>query len=348
MRIVKDRTPKSPGSFGLELSRLSRPPVRLCIRVSSRRTGKDGAVSSDHITAYLAAEGFERQLADELRLAGVVVTSRNDRLLITAGPAVTSAWSANIWVNAELIEVESIGAAARELKARQRNWAAYAPQHHGRAQLIVDKLPHVSAKPLPFGTPAPTAPLGSFTLLSPNLLLAAGSCTSPFPNGEARFEEDREGPPNRAYLKLWEALTLLRRFPTAGERCIDLGASPGGWTWSLAQLGATVLAVDKAPLDPKVDRLRKVTWLGESAFGLHPSAHRTDWLFSDIIAYPTRLLALVERWIAAGTVANIVCTIKLQGDTDHETVRTFQGIDGGRVVHLHHNKHELTLLWSRP
>jgi 23S rRNA (cytidine2498-2'-O)-methyltransferase len=316
-------------------------------RVSIRRTDKDGAVSSDHITAYLAAEGFERQLADELRLAGAVVTSRHDRLLVTDGPAVASAWSANTWFNAELIEVESIGDAARVLKARQRNWVAYAPQHHGRAQLIVDKLPHVSAKPLPFGTPAPTAPLGSFTLLTPNLLLAAGSCSSPFPNGEARFEEDREGPPNRAYQKLWEALALLRRFPTAGERCIDLGASPGGWTWSLAQLGATVLAVDKAPLDPKIDRLRNVTWLGESAFGLDPAAHRADWLFSDIIAYPTRLLALVERWIAAGTVANIVCTIKLQGDTDHDTVRAFQAIAGGRVLHLHQNKHELTLLWSR-
>jgi 23S rRNA (cytidine2498-2'-O)-methyltransferase len=348
MRIVKDRTPKSLGSFGLELSRFRCQPYRTCKRVLLRGTGKDGAVSSDNITAYLAAEGFERQLADELQLAGAVVTSRHDRLFVTAGQAVASAWSANTWLNAELIEVESIGAAARVLKATQRNWAAYAPQHHGRAQLIVDKLPHVSAKPLPFGTPAPTAPLGSFTLLTPNLLLAAGSCTSPFPNGEARFEEDREGPPNRAYLKLWEALALLGRFPIAGERCIDLGASPGGWTWSLAELGAAVLAVDKAPLDPKVDRLRNVSWLGESAFGLDAAVHPADWLFSDIIAYPTRLLALVERWIAAGTVANIVCTIKLQGDTDHETVRAFQSIVGGRVFHLHHNKHELTFLWPRP
>jgi 23S rRNA (cytidine2498-2'-O)-methyltransferase len=304
-------------------------------------------VSFKPMTAYLAAEGFERQLVDELRLAGATVTSRHDRLLITEGAAIPSAWSANTWLHAELVDVESIGAAARALKERQRNWAAYAPEHHGRAQLIVDKLPHVSAKPLPFGAPAPTAPLGSFTLLTPNLLLAAGECTSPFPNGEARFEEDREGPPNRAYLKLWEALALMRRFPGTGEKCIDLGASPGGWTWSLAQRGATVLAVDKAPLDPKVDRLRNVTWLGESAFGLDPGAHTADWLFSDVIAYPTRLLALVERWIAAGTVGNIVCTIKLQGETDHDTVRAFAAIVGGHVRHLHHNKHELTFLWSR-
>ena len=300
------------------------------------------------MTAYLAAEGFEGQLRDELALAHTTLTSKHDRLVVTSGDAVPSAWAANIWHGAEVVEVASIGAAARELKERQRNWAAYSPLHNGRTQLIVEKLPFVSAKPLPFGTPAPTAPLGSFTLLTPNLMLLAPSCSSPFPNGEARFEEDREGPPNRAYLKLWESLALLRRFPAAGERCIDLGASPGGWTWSLAQLGAEVLAVDKAPLDPKVDHLRNVTWLGESAFGLDPHAHHCDWLFSDIIAYPARLLTLVQRWIAAGTVANIVCTIKLQGDTDHDTVQAFQAIPGATVVHLHHNKHELTLLWTAP
>jgi 23S rRNA (cytidine2498-2'-O)-methyltransferase len=310
--------------------------------------GKDDHVENEPVTGYLAAEGFEQQLADELKLAGVKVTSQHGSLMLAAGASVASAWAANIWRNAELIEIESIGDAARALKSRQRNWAMYAPLHHGRAQLIVDKLPHVSAKPLAFGNPAPTAPLGSFTLLTPNLMLAAASCSSPFPNGEARFEEDREGPPNRAYLKLWEALALLRRFPVAGERCIDLGASPGGWTWSLAQLGATVLAVDKAPLDAKVDRLRNVTWLGESAFGLDPTAHRADWMFSDIIAYPTRLLALVGRWIAADAVSTIVCTIKLQGETDHDTVRAFASIEGGLVIHLHHNKHELTFLWTRP
>ena len=47
------------------------------------------------------------------------------------------------------------------------------------------------------------------TLLDANTLLAATRCTSAFPNGEVAFVEDSETPPNRAYLKLWEALTLL-------------------------------------------------------------------------------------------------------------------------------------------
>ena len=130
----------------------------------------------------------------------------------------------------------------------------YAPLHHRRAALIQERLPHVSAKPIVFPAAAPTAPLGSWTLLAPDRLLAAAQCSSPFPNGEVQFVEDKTGPPNRAYLKLWEALVRLRRWPQPGERCLDLGASPGGWTWVLAKLGANVIAIDKAPLDPRIAR----------------------------------------------------------------------------------------------
>ena len=70
-----------------------------------------------------------------------------------------------------------------------------------------------------------------------------------------------------------------------------------------------------------------------------------DWLFSDVICYPARLLALVERWLAAGLVRNFVCTLKFQGETDMATAQRFAAIPGGHLIHLHHNKHELT--WIR-
>jgi 23S rRNA (cytidine2498-2'-O)-methyltransferase len=70
-----------------------------------------------------------------------------------------------------------------------------------------------------------------------------------------------------------------------------------------------------------------------------------DWLFSDVIAYPDRLLALVRRWIEAGAARHIVCTIKFQGATDHDAADAFAAIPNGRVLHLSHNKHELTFLW---
>jgi 23S rRNA (cytidine2498-2'-O)-methyltransferase len=87
-----------------------------------------------------------------------------------------------------------------------------------------------------------------------------------------------------------------------------------------------------------------VDWRGESAFALEPeSVGAVDWLFSDIVCYPERLLRLVERWRASGLVKNFVCTIKFQGETDHDTAAAFAALPGARVQHLHHNKHELTL-----
>jgi 23S rRNA (cytidine2498-2'-O)-methyltransferase len=86
-----------------------------------------------------------------------------------------------------------------------------------------------------------------------------------------------------------------------------------------------------------------VAWRGASAFALEPaSVGPVDWLFSDIVCYPARLLRLVETWQASGLVKNFVCTLKFQGATDHDSAEAFAAIPGARVQHLHHNKHELT------
>jgi 23S rRNA (cytidine2498-2'-O)-methyltransferase len=300
------------------------------------------------LTGYLAAEGSEADLRAEL--AGRVVTEHG-RLLLAEGEPIAAAWAANIWHAPEEIAIVSIGEAATKLKAMQRNWAAYAPLHHRRAKLISEKLPHVSAKPLRFGQLPPAAPMGSFTLLAPDRLLASASCSSPLPNGEWQFVEDREGPPSRAYLKLWEALTRFAllyggEMPKPGESCLDLGACPGGWTWVLAGLGARVGAVDKAPLAPNVAAMPGVIWRQGSAFALDPRHEpAVDWLCSDVICYPARLLALVKRWIEAGKARRMVCTLKFQGETDHASAAAFAAIPGSTLLHLHHNKHELTWLW---
>lgn len=301
------------------------------------------------LTGYLAAAGFEAELAHELtHLHGAPPVACHGRLMLAEGPPLRPAWAANVWHAPVEMPIASIGEAARGLRALQRNWQLYAVAHHRRAALIADRLPHVSARPLAFPDPPPASPLGSWTLLAPDRLLAAPRCDSPFPNGEAAFVEDREGPPNRAYLKLWEALTRLGVRPAPGSLCLDLGASPGGWSWVLARLGAEVVAVDKAPLDPRVAALPGVRWRQESAFALAPGAFpAVDWLFCDVICYPRRLLALVRRWLEAGRARRFVCTVKFQGETDHEAVAAFAALPG-RLVHLHHNKHELTWLCPAP
>lgn len=291
--------------------------------------------------AYLAAEGFEADLAAELTRRGQ--TPRwHGRLALTDAPPVHAAWALECWTSPVLLPAPSVKAAADALRAIQRNWALLPTLHHRRAALIEARLPPVKARPLAFPEPAPTGHLGGWTMLDATTLLASPGKTSPFVNGTPRFVEDRQGPPSRAYLKLWEALTRLGRHPVPGETCLDLGAAPGGWTWVLAGLGAGVTAVDKSSLDPAVAAMPGVTWLGESAFGLTPRP--VDWLFSDIICYPERLLGLVQRWMAAGA-RNIVCTLKFQGETDHATAESFAAIPGSTLFHAAHNKHELTFAW---
>lgn len=294
------------------------------------------------LTGYLAAEGFLDELLHEVDPA----TEIRGRLVLVEGPPKPAAWAANVWHDPVRIPIASIGEGAKALRAIQRNWALYSTGHYRRARLIESKLPVVTAKPLAFPAPAPSAPLGSWTLLDPGTILATPRCSNPFPHGEARFVEDKAGPPNRAYLKLWEALTLAGRLPRPGERCLDLGASPGGWSWVLAKLGAAVVSVDKAPLDPAVAALPNVSFVRASAFALTPAEiGRIDWLCSDVICYPDRLYRLIETWLGSGLCGNFVCTIKFQGATDHAAQARFAAIPGSRLLHLHHNKHELT--WIR-
>jgi 23S rRNA (cytidine2498-2'-O)-methyltransferase len=300
-------------------------------------------------TGYLAAPGLEPQLLAELG-EGVEV---HDRLVIAPGPRRPAHWAQNVWLRPARIPIRSISDAASKLRSLGRNWAPFTFRDHRRAALIQEALPHVSAKPIAFPAPAPRSPLGSWTLLDRDTVLASAECTSPFPNGEARFVEFKEGPPTRAYLKIWEALTLLGRRPEPGDRCLDAGASPGGWTWALARLGARVLAVDRAPLDPAVAALPGVEAVAGSAFSLRPPRDGPfDWILSDVVCYPERLWEWVKLWLdsslqpSGGRAANFICTVKFQGSEHYGAIRDFASVPGSRLVHLWHNKHELT--WMYP
>lgn len=299
-------------------------------------------------TVYIAANGYTDDLLHELGVAGCSIVEVRERLVLTEGPAMPAAWAQNVWHDAQFIPVTSIGDGAAKLKAIQRNWHLHGTAHHRRAALMQEKLPHVSARPHVFGDPMPTAPLGSWTLWEPGLILASPRCTSPFPDGEVRFAENKVDPPTRAYLKLWEAFTLLGVYPQPGELCLDMGSCPGGWTWVLATLGARVFSVDKAPLARNVETMPNVNVCQGSAFGLDPRhAGAVDWFFSDVICYPDRLLQTVARWLELGECRNFVCTLKFQAETDHETARQFAAIPGSRLMHLSCNKHELTWVLLR-
>jgi len=258
-------------------------------------------------------------------------------------------WQRNCWLKPFRAEFGSINEAAGALRDIQRNWAVLPFTQFRRAALIESKLPPISAKPRPFPWLLGNSPMGAWTLLDKHTMIASAECSSPFPNGVIEFAQDKEGPPSRAYLKLWEALVRLRSWPKEGDLCLDAGASPGGWTWALSRLGAKVLAVDRAPLEPAIAVMPGVEYVRHDAFTLKPEdIGPVDWLFCDVACYPSRLYQWIEKWLESGLCGNFVCTIKMQGDSssiDFETPRRFSAIPGGEVVHLYHNKHELT--WQK-
>lgn len=287
-------------------------------------------------SVYLAPDGFEQELARELG-EGDWLTPR---LLASRHPPRALVWAQDVWLEPRALPIASIADAARQLRGIQRGWSLWPIAEVRRSVLVHEKLPHVSARPRSFPSVPPRTPLGVFGLLDPHTLLLSPRTASPFMHGEARFVEDAR-PPSRAYLKLWEALTVAGRHPGKGQRCVDLGSSPGGWTWALAELGAEVLSVDKAPLDASVAALPGVQVVQGSAFALEPaSVGPVSWLFSDVICYPPRLLAMVRRWLDGGFARHFVCTVKLQGRGD-DTWRLFRELPG-ELRHLSHNKHELT------
>ena len=295
-------------------------------------------------SAFLAPDGFQDQLRKEL---GGVQSCHGRLILTDRPPKQPPLWVQNSWLNPLLIPIQSISDAAKKLKALQRNWSLYSFQLHRRAQLIQEQLPHISCKPLSFPTALPQSPLGSWTLLDRDTVLAASDCSSVFPNGEVHFLEDKKNPPNRAYLKLWEALTLAQEYPCAGQYCIDVGSSPGGWTWVLAKLGAEVLSIDRSPLDDRVSKMQGVDFQKRDAFSLKPeeilkSRERADWLFSDLVCYPEKLFDWVMMWVKSGACDNFICTLKFQGDGDYHMAQKFADIPDSRVLHLFNNKHELT------
>lgn len=298
----------------------------------------------DAVTAYLAPEGLEAQTTHWLKN----IASAHGRLTVAAGKPQFAPFAQNIWLAPEIISFTSIGDAATKLKQIQRNWYPYSFQLHRRTALIQEKLPFVKFKPMNFPAPIPEAPLGSFTLLDDHTMLVSAQCTSRFPNGEPLFVENHIDPPSRAYMKLFEGLTLIERIPRQGERCMELGASPGGWTWVIANTGAEVVAVDRAPLDERLGRRQNITFRAGDAFTMLPDKiGDLDWLFSDVICYPEKLFDFARKWLDSGKCARYFLTLKFQGDTNYDIIEKFAAIPGSRLMHLNANKHELSWYCQR-
>lgn len=292
---------------------------------------------------YLAARGFENELKHELGK----FQDLSDRAFLS-DPRDDLVWPQDVWRDVVKIRFESISQAAKSLKALHKNWVLFSTTKHRRAALIQEQLPKFQTPRITFKTPPVSKPFGCWMLIDDKTLIASTNTQNRAPLGIYEFVEDKIFPPNRAYLKLWEGLTRLKKIPRQGDVCFDLGSSPGGWTWVLQTLGAQVISVDKADLAKNILQLPNIEFRKQSAFSLKPADFKkVDWLCCDVACYPDRLYDFLLPWIESGVCENFVCTLKLQGKTDFEVIEKFKKIPDSRVIHLYHNKHEVTWICGR-
>jgi 23S rRNA (cytidine2498-2'-O)-methyltransferase len=138
---------------------------------------------------------------------------------------------------------------------------------------------------------------------------------SPFPKGEIPVASDKAAP-SRAFAKLIEAELRLGRRIERGQTCVDLGASPGSWSYVALRRGARVIAVDRAPLRADLMRHPRLEFHQGDAFSFQPR-EPVDWLLCDVIAAPQRTIELILDWIRHGRACCFVVTIKFKGCGDY-------------------------------
>jgi 23S rRNA (cytidine2498-2'-O)-methyltransferase len=171
-------------------------------------------------------------------------------------------------------------------------------------------------------------------------------------NGQCRMADDVAAP-SRSYLKIEESYGIMGAEPKPGESVCDLGAAPGGWSYSAAKRGARVVAVDNGPLkggaldNPLIDHRR------DDAFGFSPGREATyDWLFSDMLEDPHKVIqSIALPWLSEGWCRRFVINLKfgrvdpiaLLADIRSKDSPFAKHASGVRIVHLYHDREEFTV-----
>ncbi len=170
--------------------------------------------------------------------------------------------------------------------------------------------------------------------------------------GQQRMRMDPLAP-SRSYLKIEEAFHIFGRAPGKNDLVIDLGAAPGGWSYSALKRGARVTAVDNGPLKGGVSAHKNITHLKIDALKYtydHPWP--ADWMLCDILEDPEVVLGLLDQWLnrkwCQFFVVNLKCgradpILLLQRIRDpHSGIASY--CRQLRVKQLYHDREEITLM----
>jgi 23S rRNA (cytidine2498-2'-O)-methyltransferase len=171
--------------------------------------------------------------------------------------------------------------------------------------------------------------------------------------GQRRMADD-DAAPSRSYLKVEEAYIVLGREPQPGETVVDLGAAPGGWSYSAAKRGARVVAIDNGPLKGGALNHPLIEHRLEDAFKFVPAPGVVyDWLFCDLVEEPHHVMQnIVSPWLANGWCRHFVINLKfghvdslgLIGEVRAKDSPFVLQAENLRIRHLYHDREEFTLV----
>ncbi len=171
--------------------------------------------------------------------------------------------------------------------------------------------------------------------------------------GQRRMADD-ERAPSRSYLKVEEAYIILGREPQAGETVVDLGAAPGGWSFSAAKRGAKVIAIDNGPLKGGAFQHPQIEHRCEDAFNFRPNDGEVfDWLFCDLVEEPHHVMQnIVAPWLGGKWCRHFVINLKfghvdslgLLGEVRAPSSPFAAHTSSLHIRHLYHDREEITLV----
>ncbi|MBA4137596.1 MAG: rRNA methyltransferase [Opitutus sp.] len=218
-------------------------------------------------------------------------------------------------------------------------------------ELLTKKLRRIAKLATP-DTPRGSGPArGFFVFFSDFGRVFAGR--DAWRGGQRRMADD-DLAPSRSYLKVEEAYVVLGREPVAGETVCDLGAAPGGWSYSAAKRGAKVVALDNGPLKGGAFGHPAIEHRLEDAFKFAPREGETfDWLFCDLVEEPHHVMEnLVTPWLERGWCRHFVINLKFGRIDALALLRELRAsgsvfarcAPGVRLRHLYHDREEFTVV----
>ncbi len=178
-----------------------------------------------------------------------------------------------------------------------------------------------------------------------------GQLISPYAGGFTKIADNKEAP-SRAFKKLVEAQEVLGKKIQDSEVLVDLGACPGGWSYVGRTQNASVIAIDRSEVRDDLLKDPKVTFLQRDAFK-YLTDEPVDWVVSDIICAPERILELLQLWVHSEHCNNFVFTIKFKGIEGYSILSEFRKFIKDhkqyRIIlrQLNVNKNEVTIMGSK-